>query len=410
MARLLRLFFCGTLLSFAAGTAHAQVSAVRIATGLDTPIYLTAPAGDARLFIVERGGTIRVWQNGSVLATPFLDLSPQINDAIEGGLLGLAFAPDYATSGVFWVYFTGFDGIGPTNMVSVVARFTASGDPATSNVANAQSQTEIFSLHQPAQNHNGATLQIRDGFLYLGLGDGGASGDTAQDDQLLFGKLLRIDLATAAAAATTNDWEVYAKGLRNPYRFSFDRTTGDLYIGDVGAAAMEEVNAVAADEPPGLNFGWNVMEGTLCNDPDPGEPPCNSPLFTPPIFTYPHPNGGVCVTGGAVYRGNDSPTLRGTYFFGDACSGQLFSLRWTPGAGLIESTELTGDIPTDVGTIGNPAAFGEGGDGELYVVDGAFFSGTGEVYRLVPEPGALSLGAGAVAAVASFARIRRRTG
>ena len=407
MARLLIASVLVAALLGASDAAHAQLSAVRVASGLDTPVYLSAPAGDDRLFIVERGGTIRVWQNGSVLGTPFLDISAQINDAIEGGLLGLAFAPDYATSGTFWVYFTGFDAIGPTNMESVVARFTVSGDPATSNVANPGSQTEIFNLHQPAQNHNGATIQIRDGFLYLGLGDGGASGDTAQNDQNLLGKMLRIDLATATGAANNDDWDIYAKGLRNPYRYSFDRSTGDLYIGDVGAGSQEEVNAVAADEPAGLNFGWNVMEGTLCSDPDPGEPPCNSPLFTPPIFTYPNPAASsVCVTGGAVYRGNDSPTLRGTYFFGDSCSGQLFSLRWTPGQGLIESTELTGDIPTDVGSIGNPAAFGEGGDGELYIVDGAFFSGTGEIYRLVPEPGALSLGAGALAALAGITRRR----
>jgi len=407
LARLLIASVFAAALLGASDAAHAQLSAVRIASGLDTPVYLSAPAGDDRLFVVERGGTIRVWQNGSVLGTPFLDISAQINDAIEGGLLGLAFAPDYATSGIFWVYFTGFDAIGPTNMESVVARFTVSGDPATSNVANPGSQTEIFNLHQPAQNHNGATIQIRDGFLYLGLGDGGASGDTAQNDQNLLGKMLRIDLATATGAANNDDWDIYAKGLRNPYRYSFDRSTGDLYIGDVGAGLQEEVNAVAADEPAGLNFGWNVMEGTLCSDPDPGEPPCNPPLFTPPVFTYPNPApSSVCVTGGAVYRGNDSPTLRGTYFFGDACSGQLFSLRWTPGEGLIESTELTGDIPTNVGSIGNPAAFGEGGDGELYIVDGAFFSGTGEIYRLVPEPGALSLGAGALAALAGITRRR----
>lgn len=405
-SHLASLVAAAALLFHAAG-ADAQLSAVRVASGLDTPVYLTAPAGDDRLFIVERGGTIRVWQNGSVLPAPFLDVTAQVNDAIEGGLLGLAFAPDYATSGVFWIYFTGFDAIGPTNMESVVARFTVSGDPATSNVANAQSQTEIFNLHQPAQNHNGATLQIRDGFLYLGLGDGGASGDTAQNDQNLLGKLLRIDLATAATAASNEDWAIYAEGLRNPYRFSFDRSTGDLYIGDVGAGSQEEVDAVAADEPAGLNFGWNVMEGTLCNDPDPGEPPCNSPLFTPPVFTYPNPAASsVCVTGGAVYRGNDSPTLRGTYFFGDSCSGQLFSLRWTPGEGLIESTELTGDIPADAGSIGNPAAFGEGGDGELYIVDAAFSSGTGEIFRLVPEPGALALGAGALAALAGIRRRR----
>jgi len=410
---LLALLFAATTLVFAAGSSRAQLSAVRIASGLDTPVFLAAPAGDERLFILERDGLIRVWQNGSVLATPFLDLSADINVAVEGGLLGLVFAPDYATSGVFWVYFTRNDDIPTSNMESVVARFTVSGDPATSNVANPLSQVDLFTLHQPAQNHNGGTVAIRDGFLYLALGDGGASGDTAQNDQTLLGKVLRLDLDLAYATADTEDWEVYAKGLRNPYRFSFDRATGDLYIGDVGAAAMEEVNAVAANEPPGLNFGWNVMEGTACRDPgDPGEPPCFSPLFTEPIFTYPNPEAGsTCVTGGAVYRGSDSGSLRGTYFFGDSCSRQIFSLRWTPTEGLIESEDITSAIDTDVSALTNPAAFGEGGDGEIYIVDGNFIGQAvgGEIFRLVPEPGAFGLGASAFAAAASLRRVRRRT-
>ncbi|MCU0669931.1 MAG: PQQ-dependent sugar dehydrogenase [Myxococcota bacterium] len=412
---LLAFVFVATTLVLA-GPARAQLSAVRIASGLESPAYLAAPPGDERLFILELRGRILVWQNGSVLGTPFLDLTSEVFAVFEGGLLGMVFAPDYATSGVFWAYYTRNDGIGPSNMASVVSRFTVNGDPTTSNVADPLSEEVIFEVHQPAQNHNGGTIAIRDGFLYLALGDGGGSSDTAQSDQTLLGKMIRLDLDLAYAAADNEDWEVYAKGLRNPFRFSFDRATGDLYIGDVGAAALEEVNAVAADEPAGLNFGWNVMEGTNCFDPgDPGEPPCNSDLFTDPIFTFPNPSsGGACVTGGAVYRGSDSGSLRGTYFFGDGCANggdpNLYSLRWTPEGGMTDLEDLTNVVVPDVGSINRPVAVVEGGDGEIYIVDlGSDTITNGEVFRLVPEPGSIGVGASAILAIAALRRVRRRT-
>jgi glucose/arabinose dehydrogenase len=394
-----------------ASAVHAQLSAVRVASGLAEPIFVAAPPGDPRLFVVERGGRVRVMQAGVVLETPFLDISSQVNTNGEGGLLGLAFHPDYAENGTFYLYFTALDDTPPTNMQSSVARFTADGDPETSNVADPASQTALFLLHQPARNHNGGTLAIRDGYLYLGLGDGGFDSGTAQDDAELFGKLLRLDLAIAAPS--NQDWEPYAKGLRNPFRFGFDRLTGDLYIGDVGEARVEEIDAVAADAPFGLdalNFGWNVCEG---NRPSAGgPPPCGVAEFTDPIFVYEQPFGPdpAAVTGGVVYRGDPDSPLYGWYVFGDSRNERLWRLRWTPEMGLIESEELTGAIDVDTGVsstpggngpIDAPVAFGEDADGEIYVVD--LF---GEIFRLVPEPGAGAAGAAALAALA----LRSRTG
>lgn len=387
-----------------ASTAHAQLTAVRVAFGLSEPVYLAAPAGDDRLFVVERRGTIRIVENGVVQSPAFLDITSAVNDEFaEAGMLGLAFAPDYATSGVFYVYYLGASESSPTNLRSIVSRFTVSGDPATSTDADEASEQPLFGLDQPYENHNGGTLAIRDGYLYLGLGDGGQGGDPqerAQDDGSLFGKLVRLDLSTPSPS--NDDWEIWAKGLRNPYRFSFDRHTGDLYIGDVGQATQEEIDVVPADAAPGLNFGWDVMEGTLCfsdGPPDPGEPPCNDASLFDPTYVYEHP-GEIpgAVVGGAVYRGGRSPAMYGTYFFADATRTLFFTMRWSAAGGLEAVDEITGEFTVDGGSLLQPVAIAEDGLGELHIV-----GRNGQIHRFVPEPGAAP---GAVAAAIALA-VRR---
>jgi glucose/arabinose dehydrogenase len=389
-------------LALLAVSAFAQPTAVRVASGLDEPVYLTAPKDDDRLFAVERSGTIRIIENGVGRSPAFLDISTEVNTDGEGGLLGLAFAPDYAATGVFYVYYTGFSGTSPANLQSVVSRFTVVGDPATSTDADESKEAPIFTLDQPYNNHNGGTVAIRGDFLYLALGDGGLGGDPqdrAQDDTSRFGKLLRLDLHIADPG--NGDWVTWAKGLRNPFRFGFDRETGDLYIGDVGQDTQEEVDAVPADAPAGLNFGWDVMEGTTCFDPGPGKLPCSDPSFFVPTFTYPDPLGDTpaAVIGGAVYRGSQSPSLRGTYFFADGTTTRLFTMRWTAAGGLLDTEEITGEVPVDVGAIFLPAAIAEDGHGELYVV-----SRNGQIHRLVPEPSAVLAALAGLGAIGVRAR------
>jgi glucose/arabinose dehydrogenase len=387
-----------------AAGAQLELSAVRVASGLLAPIYAAAPPGDPRLFILERAGRIRVLAGGALLPAPFLDIVSRVSGAGEGGLLGLAFAPDYAESGVFYVHYTASRT--PVGIQTRVSRFTALGDPAVSNDADEDSEVILYSLDQPFDNHNGGTIAIRDGWLYLGLGDGGSGGDPqdrAQDDASPFGKMLRFDLADPGVPWTP---EVWAKGLRNPFRFSFDRATGDLYLGDVGQDRREEVNVEPADSPGGLNYGWDVEEGSLCFDPKEGKPPCDDPSLVRPVFEYAH-QGNTCsgaVTGGAVYRGNASPALRGRYFFADYCRDRIWSLRWNRETGAAEDVlEHTGEIPADEGSIARVTAIVEDAAGELHFVE---LNG-GEVFRLVPEPGAGALG---IAAFGVLVSLRRRGG
>jgi glucose/arabinose dehydrogenase len=391
-----------------AAGALAQGAAVPVGFSFSAPIYAAAPAGDPRLFVAERAGVIRVLQDGAVLGTPFLDISDRvaIPPSSEGGLLGFAFAPDYTQSGVFYVYYTGDgDPSGGFTFESRVSRFTASGVTATSNIADPQ-ETILFRVDQPDTNHNGGTIAIRDGFLYLGLGDGGGGGDPdelAQNDASPFGKMLRFDLAQQALPWTPETW---AKGLRNPFRFSFDRETGDLYIGDVGQGSLEEIDAERADSAGGRNYGWDVMEGTSCfpdGSPDPGEPECNDPSLVLPIHEYANDGSTCSVTGGAVYRGSASPSLRGLYFFSDYCSARIWTLRWNRTTGIAEeTTDRTDEFPTGGGSIQQPVAITEDGAGELVVV-----SLNGSVYRLVPEPGTSLLGAATLATLAVLARRSR---
>jgi glucose/arabinose dehydrogenase len=397
------------VMALQASGASAQGAAVLIEGAFANPIYAAAPAGDPRLFIVERDGTIRVLTDGAVLDTPFLDIRDAVANpsGSEGGLLGLAFASDYEQSGVFYVYYTGdVDPSGGVTLESRVSRFTVS--PTTPNVANSQ-ETVLFRLEQPYTNHNGGTIAIRDGFLYLGLGDGGSAGDPedrAQNDSSPFGKMLRFDLSQQQVPWTPETW---AKGLRNPFRFSFDRGTGDLYIGDVGQNNLEEIDAEPADSSTGgRNYGWDVKEGTNCFDPDPGEPSCTDPSLVPPIHEFDHGDGNCAVTGGTVYRGNASPSLRGLYFFSDYCSARIWTLRWNRTTGIAEEfTDRTSEFPPSSGgpTILQPVAITEDGHGELILV-----SLLGNVYRLVPEPGTDMLGAAAFAALASLARRERLAG
>ncbi len=325
-------------------------------TGLNRPLYLTH-AGDDRLFILEQDGLIRIADaSGQLRPDPFLDVSSLITtDGNEQGLLGLAFHPDYANNGFFYINYTDVRGD------TVVARYSVSGDP---NKANPDSATTLFTVDQPYRNHNGGDLVFGpDGFLYIGMGDGGDAGDpqgNGQNPDALLGKLLRLDVNTDGAQP-----EIWAMGLRNPWRFSFDRQTGDLFIGDVGQGEWEEISYVPAPLPnPGPNFGWNILEGTHRYS-TVGDP---AGLYGP-VTEYSHSEGGCSVTGGYVYRGSALPALNGVYFFADFCSGIIWSLVPDSSGGFTRATFMeTGSQIT---------SFGEDLNGELYVIDRG-----GTVYRL----------------------------
>ena len=335
-----------------------------VASGLAVPLYLTAPAGDSRLFVVEKDGLIRIIKNGTVLSTPFLNLTSLTTKGSEQGLLGLAFAPDYATSGRFYVSYTT---PGPTaGGTSVLARYHVS---AIADIADPASDTVILTLPQPETNHNGGGIGFGpDGMLYYGLGDGGGGGDpleTGQDRTDLLGSMLRIDVSGAAytipadnpfAASPTFRHELWNYGLRNPWRWSFDRLTNDLYIGDVGQNAYEEIDIQPAASSGGENYGWNTMEGTHCYNAG----SCNRTGLTLPVLDYGH-SDGCAVTGGYVYRGAAVPAIQGHYFYSDACSGFIKSFRWS--GGTVQEAKNWSRL----GQSG-VNSFGEDGNGELYVV------------------------------------------
>jgi glucose/arabinose dehydrogenase len=292
-----------------------------VAMGLSSPVHLTAPPDDVeRVFIVERPGRIRVVRNGTLLGAPFLDLTGVVLSGGEQGLLSLAFHPDYATNGHFFVNYTDLDGH------TRVERYTVTAAP---DVADPASDLTILSVEQPFSNHNGGQVAFGpDGMLYIGMGDGGGEGGDplrhGQNRATLLGSLLRIDVDAASPYAIPPDNpfvadpsaapETWAYGLRNPWRFSFDRHTGDLYIGDVGQDSREEISFQPAASPGGENYGWKVMEGTACFSPRNG---CSQAGLVPPVLDYTHADG-CSVTGGFVYRGVE-PTLAGRYFFADVC-------------------------------------------------------------------------------------------
>ena len=350
---------------------------VRVAQGLASPVDLQAAPGDtSRVFIVEKPGRIRIFRGGVVLSRPFLDISALVSTGNEQGLLGLAFHPNYANNGLFYVDYT--NTAGDTR----VAAYHVSSDPDSANPAGAI----ILSVTQPFDNHNGGQIAFGpDGYLYVALGDGGSGGDPQGNGQslsTLLGKILRIDVNGVApyAVPPTNPFvgqagarpEIWSYGLRNPWRFSFDKATGAMWIGDVGQNEWEEIDLEPAGAG-GRNYGWNIMEGTHCYPPGAN---CSSSGITLPIAEYQHPTG-CSVTGGYVYRGADLPALDGTYFYGDFCSGLVRSVLALPG-GSHQMNDWSSILRRENGgALTQLTSLGADARGELY-----FLVLDGEVYKL----------------------------
>lgn len=333
------------------------------AAGLSSPVALTfAPGDSTRVFVTEQRGRIRIVRSGVVDPDPFLDIAPRVSCCGERGLLSVAFHPLYQANGRFFVNYTDSSG------ATVVSRFTVlAGNP---DRADSLSERIVLTIAQPFSNHNGGQLQFGpDGYLYIGMGDGGSGGDPGNRAQNLLdrlGKMLRIDVdgGNPYAIPPDNPYaftdnaqpEIWASGLRNPWRFSFDRLTGDLFIADVGQNRLEEVNVQPASSPGGENYGWRRMEGSDCFNPSSG---CNDGTLTLPILEYTH-DEGCSVTGGYVYRGA-SKRLHGMYFYGDFCSGTIW--------GAVRRIDGSWENVVTIRTTRQISSFGEDATGELYVVD-----------------------------------------
>ncbi|MFT3894973.1 MAG: PQQ-dependent sugar dehydrogenase [Anaerolineales bacterium] len=332
-------------------------------SGLQRPVDLQAD-GSGRLFVIEKPGRIRIIQDGQLLEAPFLNIQDRVGSSgNEQGLLGLAFHPDYQQNGKFFVNYT------DTNGNTVIARFQVSSDP---NVADPNSEVDLLHVDQPFANHNGGVLAFGpDGYLYAGLGDGGSQGDpngNGQNTGALLGKILRIDVNSGDPYSNPSDNpfgnEVWAYGLRNPWRLSFDKQTSDLYIADVGQGTWEEIDFLPAGSPGGTNFGWNAREGAHDYK---GGAPANA---VDPVAEYSHAEGGCSVTGGYVYRGS-MPEWNGIYLYGDYCTGFIW--------GLIRSND--GWQKQQLFQAGTTiTSFGQDEQGELYLL-----SDNGNIFRLAPK-------------------------
>ena len=368
--RLVRHLAVAAVVSVAAAVPALGARLTRVAADFDHALLITAPAGDDRLFVVEQTGRIRILRpNGSVDATPFLDISSLVSGGGEQGLLGLAFHPRYATNGRFFVNYTNRSG------ATVVAEFHVSGNP---DVANAGSRRRLLRIAQPFENHNGGMVAFGpDGYLYIGMGDGGSGGDPGNRAQNLrnpLGKMLRIDVNGSSASRPyriplSNPFrghtgvppEIFALGLRNPWRFSFDRARGDLWIGDVGQNRIEEIDYAPLAKARGANFGWRRFEGRSSFS----DARLTAGHLIQPVTQYKH-GPGCSVTGGYVYRGPSIPALDGRYVFSDFCSAQVWTMRAGPRPG--PRTEISGALGTRLPT--GVTGFGEGGDARLYVTTG----------------------------------------
>lgn len=347
------------LVAAANPAAAKEIVLDQVSDGFSSPLFVDAPGGDDRLFVVERGGRIRILHpDGSI--TTYLDIDPLVLSGGERGLLGLAFHPDYGSNGLFYVNYT--DNSGDT----VIAEYEVSGDP---DIADPASARPLLTVGQPDSNHNGGMLAFGpDGCLYVGLGDGGGGNDTygnGQDPFTLLGTILRLDTdGNPCAAPPGNPFdgsdgaeEVWAWGLRNPWRFSFDPDNGFLYIGDVGQGAWEEIDVIGPTHA-GANFGWPNWEGMHCSS------DCGVPDYVPPVHEYDH-SEGISVTGGHVYRGSVIPGIDGHYFYGDFGSGTIWSFTFDTATG---TTADHRDWTSELGTVSLISSFGTDGHGELYVV------------------------------------------
>jgi glucose/arabinose dehydrogenase len=374
--------------------AAQNVRFLEIASGLNQPIFVTnAGDGSGRLFIIQRAGQIRIQKNGVLLSTPFLNIQSIVNSSGgEQGLLALAFHPNYETNGRFYTVHTEQS---KAIVLSVFTRSSTNADQADPN-----SRVTLLTIPKLYANHNGGTLAFGpDGYLYWSTGDGGSGGDpdnNAQNVNSLLGKILRLDVSSPASYSIppSNPFynnpspsirkEIWGYGLRNPWRFSFDRLTGDIYLGDVGQGRREEIDFQSASSGGGENYGWRIMEGSLCYNPSTG---CNQSGKILPVAEYDHTKG-CSVSGGYVYRGSKYPQMNGFYFYGDFCSGLIYSLhkdsqnRWM--------SQLITDSTYSI------SSFGEDEQGELYMVDYS----SGKIYQVayirVPAKAALISPSGGV--------------
>ena len=376
------------------------LTTVRVASGLSRPLVAVAPPGDVdRLFLAEQDGTIRILKNGSLLAAPFLDLSALARSPAdpgggnEEGLLGVAFHPDYETNGWVFVYHTDLTGAN-----NLVVRYTVSASP---DLIDAASRQVVLTISHPNNNnHNGGNIAFSpiDGKLYIGTGDGGGSCDpdgNGQDLGSLLGKMLRIEVdALPYAVPGDNPFvgvggaleEIWAFGLRNPWRWAFDSLNGDLYIGDVGQFVIEEVDHQPGTSPGGENYGWDRYEGsacpiTFCG----GGGGCVLPGHVPPVLEFGHASGACSITGGQVYRGCRMPDLGGTYLYGDFCAAFVRTFELVGGV-VTNPGDLTGQLAPGGGlALAQITSFGSDARGALYVIDrGEGDPAGGEVYKIVP--------------------------
>ncbi len=353
----------------AGGGAPGSMQLEQVGESFRSPVYLAAPVGDARLFVVEQAGRIRIMKNGQTLSQPFLDISSRVSSGGERGLLSMAFHPDYRSNGYFFVNFT------DTNGNTRVERFRVSANP---DIADSQSSKLIIGIDQPFGNHNGGLVMFGlDGYLYVGTGDGGSGGDpkrNGQNPRALLGKMLRLDIdkgdpyaipsGNPYADGSAGKPEVWAIGLRNPWRFAFDAPSGLLYIADVGQNELEEVDVVPASRA-GVNYGWNIMEADQCYN----SSSCSKSGLELPKVSYKHMGSACSVTGGFVYRGTKIPAITGHYFYSDYCAGGLRSFRY-------ENSSVANATDWKIDNIGHVVSFGVDASGEMYII-----AESGKIYR-----------------------------